>query len=310
VEKDGVAKKKNKIGKDLSEVADLSKARNDALASARGQIRTIAKVAIGFVVVMWLLAAGFASGLTTPIPYYVAIVLTVALGIAAFLVRRNLGKSEALGQLIAEGVDLSADERASRIAKLDPQVEKGEIGSIIAKAQLQMQDSPRDALTTLEKVNLEKAAKVMANQVRGMRAMIHLNLGEAKAARDLSDAIPLDKTPDLKSRANLAGIVAEAWARSGNPIEASDLLDKYNPEDKDFSDVKVQLLRARAFASAHHNKLDRMKKALKELEEVSPQLLAIFVGQKRVHPLLQQEAKKRLEKSGLMPKAKIQGARR
>jgi hypothetical protein len=304
-----VARKK-KAGKDLSEITDLSKARSDALASARGQIRTIAKVAIGFVVVVWLLALGFATGLTTAIPYYVAAVLTIALAIGAVLVKRNLGKSEALGQLIAEGMDLPAEERAARIAKLDKEVEKGDVGSIIAKAQLQMHDSPKDALTTLEKVNLEKAAKVMANQVRGMRAMIHLNLGEAKAARELADAIALDKTPDLKSRANLAGIVAEAWARSGNPIEATELLDKYDPEDKDFSEVKVQLLRARAFASAHHNKLDRMKKALKELEEISPQLLAVFVGKKRVHPLLQQEATKKLEKSGLMPRTKIQGARR
>jgi hypothetical protein len=304
-----VAKKK-KAQKDLSEIANLDQARNDALATARGQIRTIAKVAIGFLVVTWLLALGFASGLSTAIPYYVAAVLTVVVGVGAVLVRRNLGKSEALGQLIADGMDLAPDERAARIATLDKEVEKGDVGSIIAKAQLQMHDSPRDALTTLEKVNLEKAAKVMANQVRGMRAMIHLNLGEAKAARELADTIILDKTPDLKSRANLAGIVAEAWARSGNPIEATELLDKYDPDDKDFSDVKVQLLRARAFASAHHNKLDRMKKALKELEEISPQLLAVFVGQKRVHPLLLQEAKKKLEKSGLMPKTKIQGARR
>jgi hypothetical protein len=304
------SKKKGKAAKDLSAVADLSKARSDALASARGQIRTIAKVAIGFVVVVWLLAAGFASGLSTLIPYYVALALTAVVGVGALLVRRNLGKSEALGQLIADGMDLSAEERASRIAKLEAQVEKGDIGSIIAKAQLVMQESPKEALETLEKVNLEKAAKVMANQVRGMRAMIHLNLGEVKAARELADAITLDKTPDLKSRANLAGVMAEAWARSGNPIEATDLLDKYDPEDKDFSDVRVQLYRARAFASAHNNKLDRMRKALKQLEDLSPQLLAIFVGQKRVHPLLQQEAKKRLEKTGLMPKVKIQGAKR
>lgn len=305
-----MARKKGRAGKDLSQVTDLKRARSDALASARGQIRTIAKVAIGFVVVVWLLAAGFASGLSTLIPYYVALGLTAVLGVGALLVRRNLGKSEALGQLIAEGTDLSAEERASRIAKLEAQVEKGDIGSIIAKAQLQMQESPKEALETLEKVNLEKAAKVMANQVRAMRAMIHLNLGEVKSARELAEAINLEKTPDLKSRANLAGIVAEAWARSGNPIEASDLLDKYDPDDKDFSDVRVQLFRARAFASAHQNKLDRMRRALKQLEDLSPQLLAIFVGQKRVHPLLQQEAKKRLEKTGLIPKVKIQGAKR
>lgn len=303
-------KKKQEAKEALASVTDLTKARGDALETARRQIRTIAKVAIGFVVVSWILAAGFASGLATPIPYYISGGITVVVAVAALLVRRNLGKSEALGAMVAEGADLPPEERARRIASLDPKVEKGDVSAIIAKAQLQMHDVPKEALATLEKVNLEKAQKVMANQVRGMRAMIHLNLGEVKAARELADAILLDKTPDLKSRANLVGIVAEAWARSGNPIEAGELLDKYDVEDKDFSDVKVQLLRARVFASVHQNKLDRMRKALKGLEEISPQLLAIFVGQKRVHPLLQQEARKKLEKSGLIPRAKIQGARR
>lgn len=300
-----MAKKKKPEGP----VADIAKAQTEALASAKSQIRTIAKAALVFLVVSWLLAIGFATGLSTPIPYAVAGAITAALGVGAYLIRRNLGRSEALGALIAEGADMPPEERARRIAALDADVAKGDAASIIAKAQLQMQDSPKDALATLEKVNLEKAAKVIANQVRGMRAMIHLNLGEAAAARELADAIDLQKTPDLKSRANLAGIVAEAWARTNNPIEASELLDKYDPEDKDFQDVKIQLFRARAFAAVHRNELDRMKKALKQLEEVSPQLLAVFVGGKRVHPLLQQEAKRRLEKSGVMPRARIQGAR-
>ena len=140
--------------------------------------------------------------------------------------------------------------------------------------------------------------------------MIHLNLGEVKSARALADEIDLAKMPDPKARANLVGMVAEAWARSGNPIEASELLDKYDPDDKQFADVRVQLLRARVFASAHRNEMNRMKASLKRLEELSPQLLAVFVGQKRVHPLLQKEARKRLEKTGLVPRQKIQAARR
>ena len=44
--------------------------------------------------------------------------------------------------------------------------------------------------------------------------------------------------------------------------------------------------------------------------EVSPQLAGMFIGQKRIHPLLQKEARKMLEKSGLAPRQKIQVARR
>ncbi len=301
---------KKKLKQEMDALADMSKAREGAMQNAKRQIKTAARVAAIALVVIWLLAIGFYSGLDSAIPLYVAGVLTVAMAVAAAFIQRNLGRSDEISSLLQDGAELSDEERAARMEKLAARVEKGEAAAIIAKAQLQMQEEPKEALKTLEKVNLEKAMKVMANQVRGMRAMIHLNLGEVKAARGLADDVNLDKTPDLKARANLSGIVAEAWARSGNPIEATELLDKYDPSEKDMEEVKVQLLRARAFASAHRNKIDVMRRALKQLSEVSPQLMGLFVGQKRVHPLLQKEARKMLEKSGLMPRQRIQGARR
>jgi hypothetical protein len=162
----------------------------------------------------------------------------------------------------------------------------------------------------LEKVDLQKAQKLVAAQVRAMRAMIHLNLGEVKASREIVEQLDLKVAPDPKTRANLAAVQAEAWARSGNPIEAGELLDKYDPEEKDFDDVKLQLYRARVFACAHKQDLPGMRRALKALTAISPQLAAMFVGQKRVHPLLEKEARKLLEKSGLVPKPKFQVQRR
>jgi hypothetical protein len=104
--------------------------------------------------------------------------------------------------------------------------------------------------------------------------------------------------------------VAEAWARSGNPIEADELLEGYDPEEKSLKDVRVQLYRSRAFVAAHRNDVARMKRALKALEEISVQLLTTFVGGKRVHPLLAKEARKRLERSGAVPRPRIQMQRR
>lgn len=309
-ERDKPMKKGKRRAKDERDALnELTKAKGDALGTARKQLRTAAKVAGIAVAVIWLLAFGFYSGLKSVIPFYVALGLTAVMAVAALLIRRNLGKSEELGAMLSDGADLSAADRAERIGKLEERVNKGDAAAIIARAQLQMQEAPRDALQTLELVNLEKAQKVVAAQVRAMRAMIHLNLGEVDRARELAEPIDLQKAPDLKMRANLASVVAESWARSGNPIEANQLLDKYDPEDKEFSDLKVQLLRARVFACAHGNNLDGMRRALKKLEEVSPQLMALFVGQKRIHPLLQQEAKKRLEKSGLMPKQRVMARR-
>lgn len=303
-------KNKKAAQEELSALTDTSRARGDALQAAKQQIRTAAKVTGVVLVVVWLLAIGFWSGLSSTIPLYIAFSLTVAVGIAAFMVWRNLGKSQELGDMLGDGGEMSDAERQEKLEKLRPRVDKGEHAAIMAMAQLQMNEEPKEALITLEKANLEKGPKLVANQIRGMRGMIHLNLGDVKAARELADAIDLAKMPDPKSRANLVGVVAEAWARSGNPIEASELLDKYDPEDKDFQDVKIQLLRARVYTCAHRNDMNGMKRAMKGIEEISPQLIAIFVGQKRVHPLLMKEARRRLEKSGYIPRPKIQAARR
>lgn len=289
---------------ELERLTDTSAQRENAMAEARKQVQNLARIAIGSVIVIWLLALGFWSGLESVVPLFVAAALTVGVAVAAFLVRRNLGRSEELGALMGGG-ELDEHERARRVAKLEARVDKGEHAAILARAQLEMQDDPRAALATLERADLAKGQKMVINQIRGMRGMLHLNFGELQDARELADAVELDKTPDLAARANLAGVVAEAWARSGNPIEADELLEKYDPADPKFSDVRVQLYRARAFVGAHRNDMTKMKKALKSLNEMSSQLLAAFVGGKRVHPLLVKEARKRLERSGAIPKPRI-----
>ena len=279
------------------------------LDTARRQLRTAAKAAVIAVVVIWALAVGFYSGLDSSVPLYVAAGLTAAGVIAALLIRRNLGKSEALGALVSGSADLSDEERAAQLAKLDKKVAKGDATAVLAKAQLQMQDSPEAALETLESVDLAKAQKLVAAQIRAMRSMINLNLGNVKPARELVDEIDLSKAPDAKMRANLAAVIAEAWARSGNPIEAKELLDKYDPDDEQFSDIRMQLLRARVFQCAHKHDIKGMRRALKQLMQISPQLAGMFIGQKRIHPLLQKEARRVLEKSGIA-RTKFQVARR
>lgn len=298
-------KRRRQASEDLAALGDPRAAQAEALAGIRRQLKTAARVGIIAAVAIWLLAISFWQGLESVIPLWVAGGLTVAgLGVA-LLVRRNLAKSQELGQL-ATGADASPE----RMQKLEARVAKGDASAILTKAQLEMQKDPKKALATLEGADLNKVQKAMANQIRVTRALIHLNQGELKAARDLCEGVDLDKAPDAKSKANLAAVVAEAWARTGNPIEASEILEPHDPDSGSLEDLRVQLLRARAFAEAHRKRVDPMRKALKELEGVNPQLLAVFVGQKRVHPLLAQEARKRLERSGLVPRPKIQTARR
>jgi hypothetical protein len=43
-------------------------------------------------------------------------------------------------------------------------------------------------------------------------------------------------------------------------------------------------------------------RSLRKLVEMNPQLLGMFVGAKKIHPLLQQEAKQLLMRSGAVPR--------
>jgi hypothetical protein len=46
-------------------------------------------------------------------------------------------------------------------------------------------------------------------------------------------------------------------------------------------------------------------RALRKLAEMSPQLLGMFIGTKKVHPMLQQEAKQILMRSGAVPRKMV-----
>jgi hypothetical protein len=79
----------------------------------------------------------------------------------------------------------------------------------------------------------------------------------------------------------------------------------FNPEDADFAEMRVQMWRARAFAYAGASDMKGASRALKKLAEMNPQLLGMFITTKRVHPLLQQEAKQILMRSGAMPRKMV-----
>ena len=168
-----------------------------------------------------------------------------------------------------------------------------------------MQEDPKKALTTLESINLDKVMAPVAAQVRAMRAMIHLTLGETAEARQLADALDLGKQQDAKSRAMFATVAAEAWARTGQAKKAVETLELFNPEDPEFAELKPQMWRARAFAYAASNDTKAVSRALKRLADLNPQLLAMFVNTKKVHPLLEREAKQMVMRMGVVPRKMV-----
>ena len=140
----------------------------------------------------------------------------------------------------------------------------------------------------------------VADEARGQRAMIHLTQGEVGPARQLVDNIDLSRHQDARTRAMLASVVAEAWARSGDAKKATETLALFDSEDPTFEQIRPQLYRAQAYAAAQNSDMNTMRRALRKLLAVDVRLLGGFM-MKKTHPLLQKEAKKILEQSGQVP---------
>ena len=259
---------------------------------------------VGLIVGAFWVAAIVIQGVTHSwIPLAVSAVLTVAATGGLVWLDRYMKKSQALGAIL-KGAD-TEEGRKDALKRLDSDFKAGDVQALLAKAQLQMQEDPRAALTTLESIQLEKQMAPVAAQVRSMRAMIHLTLGETQEARMLVEKLDIDKQQDIKTRAMFAAVASEAWARTGNVKKATDTLDLFNPEDPDLGEMRAQLWRARAFAAAASNDIKAISRALKKLSDMSPHLLGMFVGQKKIHPLLEREAKQLVMKSGIVPRKMV-----
>ncbi len=230
-----------------------------------------------------------------------AVALTVTLlGVGAMVwLTRYVNKTQALGAILKEADSEEGRKRA--LERLDTEFKKGDSQAVIAKAQLQMQEDPRAALATLESVNLDKELAPVAGQIRAMRAMLHLTLGETAEARSLADKLELGKQQEPKSRVLFATVASEAWARSGQGQKAVDTMDLFNPEAPEHAEMRAQMWRARAYAYAAVNDTKAMSRALKKLADINPHLLGMFLPpQKKVHPLLEREAKQLVSRLGIV----------
>lgn len=290
--------KKKKNAADMqAELRDLTKA-TDAPQRPIDYRKIFTRVG-GILVALWV-AALF---IPTWIPKAVVGGITlIAIG-GSFWFIKYVQKTQALGDIL-RGAD-TAEGRKGALKQLEEGYKKGDTQAVLARAQLEMQDDPRKALATLETVKLDKVLTPIADQVRSMRAMIHLTLGETAEARALADQLELGKQQEPKTRAMFAAVASEAWARTGNAKKAVETLELFNPDADDLAEIRVQMWRARAFAYAGVSDMKGCGRALRKLAETSPQLLAMFVGAKKIHPLLEREAKQLLMKSGALPRKMV-----
>jgi hypothetical protein len=204
---------------------------------------------------------------------------------------------------ILSGVQ-TAEDRKAALEKLDAGYKDKDPMALFAKAQLLMQEDPRQALVVLEQIDLNKVMAAVADEARAQRAMIHLMLGDVTPARDLADGIDVSRHQDPKTRAMMSAVTAEAWARTGQAQRAQTTLSIFDPEEAALEPVKPQLYRARAYVAASTGDVQAMRRALRKLADQDARLLGGFM-MKKTHPLLQKEAKKMLEQSGAVPRKMI-----
>jgi hypothetical protein len=301
------------------ETAPKKKKKKQSVLAAQRELRDLAKPADGaerppvnrgklflrvgaVVVVAWAIALVFVRW--TIIPVIVAGVLTaIGAGVSVWVVR-YLNKSRELGALLRSAGE-NEEGRKEALKKLETDFKKGDVQAAIARSQLEMQDDPRKALATLESIDLERQISAVADQVRCTRATIHLQLGEVQEARALVDKMELGKQQEPKTRAMFAAVAGETWGRTGQAKKAVEMLELFNPEDPEYGEMRVQMWRARAFAYVAAGDMKAVTRSLKKLLEMSPQLLGMFVGTKKVHPMLQQEAKQILMRSGAVPRKMV-----
>jgi hypothetical protein len=230
-----------------------------------------------------------------------AVITAVAAGLVIWALQ-FASKTRRVANLI-QGAD-TPEGRKEALSRLDTDFKKGDTAAIFAKAQLQLHDDPRLALATLEQVNLDKVMAPIADEARAQRAMIHLLIGEPERARQLVDPIDLSRHQQPKTRATLVTVIGESWARTGQGKKALDTLAVFDPEDPEFGDLKGQLYRAYAFAHAAMNDVKGIRRVLRKMLEINPQLLGGFL-MKKVHPLLEREAREMLKRSGAVPRKMV-----
>ena len=282
---------------------------NDALTNLekpRTPWKILIQIAVGFAV-LWVVA-----GMLTPyIGYWglgVAGVLTlVALGFG-FYIWRLTRKSSDIMEILKGATD--ADGRDAAIAAL--QAKGDDVMGKLAQAQLVGQEDPKAAMAILEEIDIDKAPKLLQNDVRAQLALMYLLHNRAKDARKLAEDIKLDAQPQPKQKAMYAAVIAESFARCGKVKEANELLEDFDPDGDGadaFGEMKPLLYRAQMFASLRDKKRGRARTAMMRLAKIDPNQLGAFM-QKGTHPDVKRLAREVLEKEGYVPKQKMQFQRR
>lgn len=222
-------------------------------------------------------------------------VLTLALLGLLLWAYRVIRKQRSLVSAL-QAAQQSPEARRAALAQLADGKDANAPTTLFARAQLVAADDPAAALKLIEKVALKAFPAGMQDDVALLKAQLYLSMGRTADARKSADFMNLDNPERAQTRAMAATIVAEAWARTGKSKEALDLLASIELPKKDAEQLGLQIRVARIFARFAARQRDQARVELNELADRDINQLGRFVlPQFRVHPELQQLAKRVLE---------------
>lgn len=186
-----------------------------------------------------------------------------------------------------QGAQQSPEARRAALAKLEEGKDASKPEMLFARAQLLAQDEPKGALALIEKQDIKTFPAAMQDDVALLKAQLYLSMGRTQDARKSADFMNLDNPDRVQIRPMAATIVAEAWARTGKPKEALELLTTVKPAKKDAEQLELQMRVVRVFAKFASNQRPAARTELVELADVDINQLGRFVlPQFRVHPEL------------------------
>jgi hypothetical protein len=180
----------------------------------------------------------------------------------------------------------------------------GDAMKTLARAQLLSQTDPLEAQKVLESIDLKKTPAILQDDVRAQLAMLYLRNNHVQKARELCNDIRLDRRPDAKTKTLYAALMAEAFARSGDPEEGRKLLETFGSEPGGEPEVQVMVLRAQVYTFTGLKKRGLAKRAMDGLLALEPNLLGTFLI-KGASPEVSKLARQVLSESGMGPKVKI-----
>lgn len=278
---------------------DMSNSAAGAVEQPIFRWKVIAQI-IGAFVILWIV-----SFMTTPyIGYWgvgvIAVLTILALGFGLYAWNLTR-KTQAIAGILSQAKD--AEGRKAALEKLEAGDSKDALNAL-ARAQLQAQENPADAILTLEKVDLAKAPGATQDEVRSMLSLLYLISNRPRDARPVAEQIRLDRQPSPKAKAMCAAVIAESFARTGKPDEAKKLLETYSSDDEAYGEMRPMLLRAQVYTFMATKNRGLARKSMDRLVGLDPNHLAPFVD-RAASPDLQKMAMDALAAAGFQARPKV-----